>query len=81
MQVFEGNDDCREVEPRDVGRKPLSASKVCEKLPSGDVGQQHVDVEAVLKGGIKIDDEGVSHARHDVAFRVDVFHLPQPDDL
>jgi hypothetical protein len=81
MQVFEGKDDCREIEPRDVRCKPLSASEVCEEFSSGNVGQQHVDVEAVLEGGIEIDDERMSNTRHDVAFRVDVFHLSKSDDL
>ena len=81
MQVLEGKDDCREIEPCDVWRKPLSASKVCEEFTSRDVGQQHVNVEAVLEGGVEIDDERVSDTGHDVAFSIDVFHLSKSDDL
>ena len=81
MQVFEGEDDGGEVEAGDVWGEPLGASEVCEEFPSGNVGQEHVDVEAVLKGGIEIDDERVPDAGHDVAFRVDMLHLSEPDDL
>ena len=81
MQVFEGEHDCREVEPGDIWREPLGAPKVCEEFSSGDVGQQHVDVEAVLKGGVEIDDERMPHTRHDVTFCVDMFHLSQSDNL
>lgn len=81
MQIFEGEHDCREVESSDVWREPLSASQVCEELSPRNVGQQHVDVEAILKGGIEIDDERMSYAGHNVALRVDMFHLSQSDDL
>ena len=81
MQVSEGKDDCREIEAGDVGGKPLSASEVREEFASGNVREQHVDVEAVLESGIEIDDERMPHARHDVAFGIYVFHLPESDDL
>jgi hypothetical protein len=52
-----------------------------EEFSSGNVGQKHVNVEAVLECGIEIDDKRVPHAGHDVAFRVDMLHLPESDDL
>ena len=81
MQVLESEYDSREIEPCDVRCKPLSASEVCEELSSGDVGQQHVDVEPILEGGIEIDDERMPNTRHDVTFRINVFHLSKSDDL
>ena len=81
MQVFEGKDDCREVEASDVWGEPLSASQVCEEFTSGNVGQQHVDVEAVLEGGVEVDNERMSNTRHDVAFRIDVFDLSKSDNF
>lgn len=81
MQVFEGEHDRREIEPGDVRCEPLSASEVCEEFSAGDVRQEHVDVEAVLEGGIEIDDKRVPHAGHDVPFRVNMLHLSESDDL
>lgn len=81
MQISEGENNRGEVEAGDIRREPLSASEVCEEFSSRNVGQEHVDVEAVLECGIEIDDERVPHAGHDVAFRVDMLHLPKSDDL
>ena len=81
MQVSEGEHNGGEVEACDVRCEPLSASEMGEELSSGNVGEKHVDVEAVLECGIEIDDEGVPHAGHDAAFRVYMLHLPKSDDL
>ena len=81
MQISECEDNGGEIEASDVRCKPLSAPEVSEEFASGNVGQEHVNVEAVLEGGIEIDDEGVPHAGHDVAFRVNVLHLSESDDL
>jgi hypothetical protein len=81
MQISEGKHDRREVEASDVGREPLGAPEVSEELPSWDVGQEHVDIEAVLEGGIEIDNERMPHARHDVTLRINVLNLSESDDL
>ena len=81
MQVSEGEHDRSEIEAGDVRREPLGASEMCEEFSSRNVGQEHVDVEAVLECGVEIYDERVPHAGHDVAFRVDMLYLSESDDL
>ena len=81
MQISEGKHDRREVEACDVGREPLSAPEVSEELPSRDVGQEHVNIEAVLEGGVEIDNERMPHAGHDITLRINVLDLSESDDL
>ena len=81
VEILEGEDDGGEVEAGDVGGETLCAAEVGEEFSAGDVGKEHVDVEAVLESGEEVDDEGVVHAGEDVAFGVDVLYLAQADDF
>ena len=75
VQVLERKDDRRKIEARNIGCEPTSSPQVCEKLATGNVGQEHVDVQGVLEGCVEINDKGVSYAREDVALSSDVLHL------
>ena len=52
-----------------------------EEFSAGDVGHQHVDIQAILKGGVEVDNEGMTDAREDISLRVDMLNLTQAHDL
>lgn len=75
MEVFNGKNDRREIEPGDVGGESPGPSKVREEFATWNVRQEHIDIDLVLVGGMQFDDKWMSYTLKDNSLRVDVFHL------
>ena len=81
VEVAQGEDDDGEVEAGHVRRETTDTAEVGEELAAGDVGEKHVDVEAVLEGRKQIDDERVLDSRKDVTLCIHMLNLSKPDDF
>ena len=81
MQISKGEDNGGQIEACDVQGKSLSMSEVVEEFTSGNIGQEHVDVEAVLEGRVQIDNERVPYMGQDGVFHINMLHLSKSDDL
>lgn len=77
VEVFNGEDDRREIEPGDIGGEPPGPPKVREKFAAWDVRQEHIDIDLVLVGSIKFNDKWMSYTLKDNSLGVDMFHLLQ----
>ena len=81
MQVFQSEDDVGQVEPCNIRGEPLSPAKMREKLPAGNIGHEHVDVQAVLESREEIYNKRMPNPRQDVTLSVDVFDLTEANDF
>jgi hypothetical protein len=81
VQVFEGKNDVGQIEPRDIRGESLGPAKVGEEFTTGNIGHEHVDVQAVLKSRTEIYDERMPDARQDITLGVDMLDLAETNDL
>lgn len=81
MEVFNGKDDRREIEPGDIGGEPSCPSKMRKKFATWNIRQEHIDIDLVLVGGMQFDDKWMSYTLKNNPLRVDVFHLLQPHNF